>query len=530
MNPDQNTKILFGDKAIFKLMEGVDLVCDATSTTLGPRGRNVAIDKEYQILVIHDGVKTSLEVNPKDPFQKLGAKIIKEAAKKQRDSVGDGTTLVLVLAQAILKESLKAVASGINPMSLRKGLEEGSKKLVEKLKGLSIQIKTLSQKINIATVSSEDLVLGKMIAETIHKIGNDGIITADKTKQAETTIEMQEGMQIDKGYAHQFMITEPETMRSILEDVHILITDKPITSILEIGKFLEEKVLKEGVRKMVFIAPEIGGDFLSALLGAKVKGEFIGLAVKAPMVGSHQIESLQDMCAMTGAKFISNEAGNKFEDIDLSWCGKIKRIVSSKFNTIITGPGGFKDDVLQRIQIIKKQMEDETVSDWDREKLRERLGKLTNGIAVVKVGGETEVEINEKYERVDDAIKATQAAIKSGIIPGGETIFLRISDVLDAGNLGQKILYDALFEPFKKLVENAGFDGGEMLNELKHRDNQGLDIIDGVWKDMIKAGIIDPMEVAEVAIKTAVSVAVQIISIGAAIVPDKDEMSNMSKK
>jgi len=523
-----NTRVSFDQT---KLLEGVNMVCDATASTLGPKGRNVAIDKGYLHMIIHDGVKVAESIKPKDPYQKLGAKIIQEAAKKQRDQVGDGTTVVLVLAQAILNECIKAVASGINPMSLRRGLEEGAKKIVDGIEKQSKKITTLEQEIHVATVSSEEPSLGKMIAETIDKIGKNGIITAEKTKQAETTIEMQEGMQIDKGYAHPFMITDPERMLAILEDVYVLITDKPLTNILELGKFLEGKVLKEKVNMMVFISPEIGGDFLQALLNTKVAGQFLGLAIKAPLAGTQQIETLQDLCAMTGAKLVSKEAGHKFEDLDLSWCGKVKRIVSSNKNTIITGPKGLKNDILQRIQIIKKQLGDPDIQDWDKEKLRERLGKLTDGIAVVKVGGDTEIEVNERYERADDAIKATQAAIRSGIIPGGEIVFLNTMKKLDLTDLGQKILNDALIQPFKRLMQNAGYDGGEMIAEYNHNGGKGFDVMSGEWVDMVKKGIIDPTEVAVVAVKTAVSVAIQLITVGASIVPDEDEtLSDLLKK
>ncbi len=522
MNPE-NSQVLFGDKAVSELMKGINLVCDATAVTLGPRGRNVAIDKGYMSIVLHDGVSVSTSVNPKNPFQKLGAQIINEAAKKQRDSVGDGTTAVLILCQAILKEALKATSSGINPMSLRKGLEDGSKKVIAELKKLSIPIKSLEQKVHIATISSEDAELGKMIAETIHKIGVDGVITVEESKMADTVIEMQDGMQIDKGWTHPFMITELERRMAILEDTHILITDKPLNILAEIVKFLDEKVIKQGVKKMIFISPEISGDFLTALLGAKINGQFLGLTVKAPMVGSHQTEALQDLCAMTGAKFISKDAGHKFEDVDLTWCGKVKRIVSTQFNTTLTGGDGHKNDILKRIQLIKKQLNDETLTDFDKEKLRERLGKLTDGIAVVKVGGETDVEMKERKERAIDAVSATQAAVKHGIVAGGETALLTASQaVKDSNVLGEQILYHALKRPFIKLVENAGFDGGEMLCEFKYNRGNGLDVTDGNWKDMVKSGIVDPTSVGEVAVKTAVSVAVQIMSIGAAIVPDRE--------
>jgi len=356
------------------------------------------------------------------------------------------------------------------------------------------------------------------------------VITVEESKMPDTVIEMQDGMQIDKGYTHPFMMTEPQRQIAVLENVHILITDKPLISIVDIGKFLENEVIGQAVRKMVFISPEIGGDFLTALLGAKVNGQFIGLAVKSPMIGSHQTEALQDLCALTGAKLVSKEAGHKFDDIDLTWCGKVKRIVSTKFNTTITGGVGYKNDILHRIQIIKEQMKDETISEWDKEKLRERMGKLTDGIAVIKVGGETEVEMNERKERVIDAVAATQAATKYGIVSGGEIVYLRIRETLDKTILGEKILFDALSQPFKKLVENAGFNGGEMLSEFKHNKGKGLDVTDGEWKDMIKVGIVDPKSVPEVAIKTAVSVAIQLLTTGACIVPDKDEMLNLQQK
>jgi chaperonin GroEL len=521
---DNDTKVLFGDSAVSELMKGVNVVCDAVSTTLGPRGRNVAMDKGYSHLIIHDGVKTALEVNPKNPVHKLGAKIIKEAAKKQRDVVGDGTTAVMVLAQAILEESLKATSSGINPMSLRRGLEEGSSIVIKEIEKLSKPVTTLEQKVQVATISAEDETLGKLIAETVHKVGKDGVIVVEESKLPETTSEMQEGMQFDRGYAHPWLITDPERQIAVIDDVHILITDKPLNSIMEIGKFLELKVLNEAkVQKMVFISPEIGGDFLSSLVVSKAKAQFLGLAVKCPMVGSHQIEFLQDLCAMTGAKLVSKDAGHKFEDIDISWCGKIDKIISTKINTTITGGRGLKDDVLKRIAVIKKQQEDETISDFDKEKLKERLAKLTSGVAVIKVGGETEIEMNERKERVDDAKCATQAAVKHGVVPGGETAYLLVRDSLDRSNLGQKILYDAMLKPFRKLVENAGFDGGELYNEFKNQKGKGFNVVKGVWVDLIKEGILDPTQVPVTAIKSAVSVAIQILTTGATITPDIDD-------
>jgi len=542
MNPDQSTKVKFGDDATTALMKGVNLVCDATTTTLGPLGKNSVIDFGYKIGVQHDGVITAEAVNPKEPFASLGARIIKEAAKKQRDSVGDGTTLVTILSQYILKEAFKYTsikrgddegllsylirrlkALTVNPMTLRKGLERGCTKVIKEITKLSVPIKRLDQKVAVATISAEDKELGKMIAETIHKIGNDGVIVVEESKMPDTIVEKQDGMQFDKGYAHQFMITEAERMTAVLEDVHVLISDIPLNNLAEIGKFLETQVLAKGVVKMVFIAPEVGGDFLSALLGAKINGKFIGLVVKNPMVGSHATDFLQDLCAMTGAKLVSKEAGHKFQDIDLTWCGKIGRIVSTKLSTTITNGGGLKADVLQRIATIKKQMEDTDLSDFDKEKLKERLAKLTSGVAVVKVGGETEVEMKERKERAIDAVSATQSAVKHGIVPGGEVIFLKVANVLDKTDLGEKILYDALYSPFRKLVTNAGFNYKKMIKQFEKNPELGLDVTDGVWKDMVKNDIIDPTEVSTTAVKTALSVAVSLLTAGVSIVPDKDD-------
>lgn len=522
---DQNTQVILGEKAINKLMVGVDLVCDATAVTLGPASHFVAIDKGYTHIVLKDGVSVSESVNPKEPYQKLGAKIIKEAAKKQRDGVGDGTTAVMVLSKAILKESLKATSSGINPMSLRKGLEEGADKVVKLLKSRSKPIKTLQQKIEVATISAEDPELGKMIAETRHKIGDDGIIVVEESKLPDTYIEMQDGMQFDKGYAHPFMITESERMTATYDDIDVVITDIPLNNFIDVAKFMENEVVAKKINKLVFIAPEFGIDFMNVVVRSKIAGSFYTLAVRNPMVGSHATEFLQDLCAMTGAKLVSKDAGHKFEDIDLTWCGKIGRIVSTKLSTTITNGGGLKQDVIQRIAIIKKQMEDTDLSEFDKEKLKERLAKLTSGVAVVKVGGETEVEMKERKERAIDAIAATTAAIKYGIIAGGEIPYLSAREVLDCTILGQKILYDALAEPFKKLVGNAGFDPGEMLSDWKHKNSKeiGFDVVSGEWKPMVESGILDPVSVCTSAIKTAVSVGVQIMSIGACVVPEQDE-------
>lgn len=513
------SNVAFGDEAIKKMMVGVDLVCDITSTTLGPRGRNVAIDKGYEAVILHDGVSCSESVKPRESYTALGAKIVQEAAKKQRDEVGDGTTAVMVLTQAILKEALKATSGGINPMSLRKEMEEASKKVITEIEKLSKPIKTLEQKIQVATISAEDEELGKLVAETVHKIGEAGIVTVEESKAADTVVDMQDGMQIDKGYAHPFMVTDGERMTSVLEGAPILVTDIPLNDIHSIAKFLEELVGMHQINKMLFISPEVGGDFLNVLLNSKMQGKFVGLAVRAPGVAQNQTDILQDICALTGARFISKDAGMKLNDLKFEDLGMANKIISSKISTIITGGQGKKEEVLKRIQLIKAQGEDPEISEWDKQKLRERYGKLTNGIAVIKVGGETEVEMNERKERAIDAVAATQAAVKFGIVPGGEIVYLSAREVLKQENLGEKIIYEALSRPFKKLVENAGFDGGQKIAELK--DGRGFDVTDGEFKDMVKSGIIDPTSVSTNAIKSAVSVSIQLLTTGACVVPDE---------
>lgn len=529
MNPNENSQIIFGEKAITKIIKGVKILSDAVGMTLGPRARTGAIDQGYSYKCIDDGMGVARSINLKDKFENLGVKIAREAAQKVVDFVGDGTSATIVLLYGIIEEALKVISSGVNPMKLRGEIEVGAKKVLKALEELKQDVTSKEQKIQVATISCKDEVLGKLVADTITKIGDDGIVTVEESKLPETVVEMQDGMQIERGYAHPFMITEPERMVSVLEDVHVLISDIPLSNLLDIGKFLEKEVLAKGVNKMVFITPEVGGDFLSALLGAKINGKFLGLVVKNPMVGSHAVEFLQDLCAMTGAKLVSKEAGHKFEDIDLTWCGKIGRIVSTKLSTTLTKGGGLKDDVLQRIAVIKKQQEDEDLSDFDKEKLKERMAKLTKGVAVLKVGGETEIEMKERKERALDAVLACQSAIKHGIVAGGEIAFLIASGVVkDSSILGEQILYHALKKPFKQLVENSGFDGGEMLSEFNHRDGKkGLDVTNGKWVDMIKEGIVDPFDCPETAIKTAVSCANQILSIGSAIVPEeKDEKNN----
>ncbi len=520
MNPDKHTLVKFDKDAIDAVYKGVRQVIDATVVSLGPRGRNVLLDYGYQTKIVHDGVSIASTINPEDPFERNGAHIVQEAAKKQRDECGDGTTAVLALCGAILDETLKATASGINPMSIRRGLESGAEKVVAKLKKLSTPVKTLEQKIQIATISAEDAELGKLVADTVHKVGDDGVITIEESKAAETYVEHQEGMQVDKGYAHNFMITDPERQTAVLEDCYVLITDHAIQTVAEIGQFLE-KVIFPNTKKVLFIAPEIGLDFLQVLLGAKMQGQFLGIAMRAPGVGPHQIEILQDLCALTGATLITKEAGMKFDDQPFEVLGRANRIVMNKISTIITGGKGHKRDIEQRLAVINKQLKDEDISDFDKEQLKARYAKLTNGVAVIKVAGQTEVEMKERKERAIDAVSSVQSAIKYGYVPGGEIAYLACAPELDEEILGERILQDALEAPFKRLVENAGYDSGAKFWQWldTHVDKPiGFDVTDGKFKDMIKSGIIDSAAIPITAVRTAVSVATQLSSLGAAIV------------
>lgn len=527
MNP-KHTTVKFNEEAIDSVYAGVNEVCEATATTLGPLGRNVLIDKDYKTVIIHDGVGVANSINPEEPFKRNGAKVIQEAAKKQRDEVGDGTTAVMVLTKAILDGTLKATGSGTNPMLLKRGLESGAKKAVKAIEKLSKPIKSLDQKVQIATISAQDADLGRLIAETIHEIGDEGVITVDQSKAVETIVEKQKGMQIDKGLVNQFLMTDPERMRAVLEDCYVLVTDIPLNELAPIGKFLENTIFPN-TKKCLFISPEIGTDFIAVLIGAKMQGQFLGLGMRAPGLASMQTDVLQDICALTGATLITKEAGHKFDDFGFEALGHVNRVIQSKTSTILEGGAGNKKDIAQRIAVIKGQMKDEDMTDYDQEQLKGRFARLTNGVAVIKVGGQTEIEMTERYERADDAVRATQAACKYGVIPGGEIVYLSATSALDTNDIGEKILSEAIKAPFKRLVENGGYDGGEKLALVWSRPNtEGFDVTDGTFKDMVKAGIIDPTAVPTNAIKTAVSVAIKLSSLGAAVVLNNDEKKNNS--
>lgn len=503
----------FGRKARKLLLAGANEVYKTLSTTLGPRGRNVVLWQYHQTRVQHDGVTCSRYVNPKDPFENAGATIIKQAAQRQVDVVGDGTTVTVVLAMQIAREAEKIIESGINPMALRSGLETGRDLVVEEIAKLSKAIKTKKEKIEIANIAAEDKVLGELIGETLHKVGLEGIVTADRASGTETFVEHQEGMQIDSGYKTPYFITNPRSMTATVREARVLVTDYTLDNIYDLVPLIDG--LTKESRNIVIICEDIEGSALASILQSKMKGKLNALAIKVPSF--NQVENLQDIAVVLGASFISKEAKHDLKKVTPEHLGGAEKITSSREATIITGGEGSKKSIKERISSIRNQIKDEE-SDFDKEKLKERLAKLTGGVYIVRVGGHTEIEIDEKQERANDAILATRAAIEEGIVPGGEIIYLPITQALDKPKdeneeYAFRILKKALEKPFDKLITNAGLDSGRMKAAIERREfGWGIDVIDGKLKKLEDEGIIDPAKVSKEAIRNAVSVAVQIIT------------------
>lgn len=522
------TTIIHDDEARAKLVSGAQKIARVVSSTLGPRGTNVSISRaippNMEIVareVIHDGVNVARSVDLPDENENMGAMILKEASQKQVDMVGDGTTVVMILASAILTEAQKLIAAGVSPMSLRQELESGLLKLQKELEKHKIAIKTLQEYTQIATISSEDKVLGKLIAEVLNKIGVDGVVAIEESRNSDTEVVYQDGMQFDKGWAHELFITHPEERSAILENPYILVTDKDITTLEDMGTVLN--AVHDRQASLVIIAPSIGGEALPLLVQNKLAGKLSNLCIFAPSFGDNQKNILQDIAALTGARYISQDAGHKFSEITLKDLGRSHSVTSTKTDTVIVGGRGDKKVLKERIESIKKLIKLET-QDYDREKLKERYAKLTGGVAVIHVGGQTEIEMRERKERVDDAVHALRAAMSEGIVPGGEIIYLIIRKALGDTN-GEKILFNALEAPFNKLVSNGGFDSGELRERMKGAIERkyGFDVIDGRLKNMIEAGIVDPLLVPKYALANAISTSVILITTGAVINPIKDD-------
>jgi chaperonin GroEL len=528
-------QIIYSSEAREKLKRGVDAVARAVGTTLGPKGRNVALDKKWgSPSVVHDGVSVAKEIELEDPFENMGAQLIKEAADKTNDVTGDGTTTATILTQAIVTEGIKNLTAGANPMILNKGIEKAAAQALGSIKKQSQPVKDNSDKITqVATISAQNEEIGAKIAEALKKVGPNGVVTVEEGKGLELTIDYKEGMEFDKGFISPYFITNPETMEATIEDAYLLLTDKKISSIQELLPFLERLVKVS--KNLVIIADEVSGEALATLVVNKLRGTFNVLAVEAPGFGDRRKEMLQDIAILTGGTVISEDVGRKLEDVTLEDLGQADRVTADKDNTIIVGGRGDRKLIEARIKQIKAELE-RTTSDFDKEKLEERLAKLSGGVAVIEVGAATETEMKEKQERVKDAVAATKAAIEEGIVPGGGVVLLTAAQAIDLKGLsgdeltGAKIVQKALEAPMKLLAENAGEDGNVVVaNVHKSQPGFGFNVLTGEYVDMIKAGIIDPAKVARTALQNAVSVATMILTTECLVtdLPEKEKETQM---
>jgi chaperonin GroEL len=522
--------IEYSSTARAKLLSGVDKLADAVKVTLGPKGRNVVLDKKFgSPTVTKDGVTVAKEIELEDHFENMGAQMVKEVASKTSDVAGDGTTTATVLAQAIFREGLKNVTAGANPMSLKRGIERAVEAVVAELKNLSKDVPGKEEYAQVATVSANhDSTIGKLIADAMEKVGKDGVITVEEAKSTETTLEVVEGMQFDRGYLSPYFVTDADSMEAQLEDAYILIHDKKISAMKDLLPLLE-KVAQQG-RPLLVISEDVEGEALATLVVNKLRGTLKTAAVKAPGFGDRRKAMLEDIAVLTGGKVISEEVGFKLENAVLSDLGHAKRITIDKDNTTLVEGGGKKADIQGRIKAIRKQIDD-TTSDYDREKLQERLAKLAGGVAVINVGAATEMEMKERKARVEDALHATRAAAEEGIIPGGGVAFLRVRSVLDTlksnGDpdeaIGIKIVYKALEAPLRFIAENAGEEGSVVVNRVKAEKNgMGFNAMTGKYEDLVKAGVIDPTKVARTALENAASISALLITTEA-LVADKPE-------
>jgi chaperonin GroEL len=522
-------QILFGENARKKIKSGIDKITDAIKVTLGPKGRFVVLDKGFGAPEIcDDGVTIAKEIELEDKVENLGAEIIKEVAEKTNDTAGDGTTTAVVLAQSITSEGLKNVAAGANPLALRRGIEKGVKAVVEELKKMAKPISKKEEISQVATISAQDAEIGNLIAEIFSEVGKDGVITIEESKKFGLEKEIVKGLQFDRGYVSPYMITDTERMEAILEEPYILITDKKISALAEIVPVLE-KVVQAGKKELVIIAEEIEGDALATLLVNKLRGIFNTLAIKAPGFGDRKKEMLQDIAAVTGAQLISEETGSKLENTILSQLGQARKVVSVKEKTTIIEGKGKKEDIEARVKQIKSELKI-TESDFDKEKLQERLAKLSGGVAVIKVGAATEVEQKAKQRKTEDALNATRAAIEEGILPGGGVALLRTIPVLENLNLegdektGLNILKKALERPIRQISENAGIDGAVVAEEVKKGEaGFGFNAETMKYEDLIQAGIVDPTKVVRSALENSASAASMILTTEAVVAEKLEE-------
>ena len=521
-------QLLYEDEGRRKILSGIEQLARAVKVTLGPKGRNVVIDKKFgSPTITKDGVTVAKEIELEDPFENMGAQMVKEVAEKTSDIAGDGTTTATILAEAIYREGLKNVTAGANPTALKRGIEKAVEKVVEELKKLSTPIKDKKEVAQVASIAANcDTAIGDLIAEAMDKVGKDGVITVEEAKSTATTLEVVEGMQFDQGYLSPYFVTDAERMECILEDPYILIYEKKISSVKDILPLLE-KIARTG-KPLLIIAEEVEGEALATLVVNKLKGSFISCAVKAPGYGDRRKAMLEDIATLTSGKAITEDLGIKLENVDIDELGRAKRVKVDKENTTIVEGAGKSTAINGRIAQLKKQIDD-IDSDYDKEKLQERLAKLAGGVAVINVGAATETEMKEKKARVEDALHATRAAVEEGIIPGGGVGLIRSIPVLDKMKLegdekiGAEIVKRSLEEPIRQLAENAGLEGSVVVQRVKQeKGNVGFDVNQDAYVDMIEAGVIDPTKVARFALQNAASVAALLL-MTEAVVTDKPE-------
>ncbi len=510
-------QILFNEEARRALGKGVDALADAVKVTLGPKGRNVVLDKKFGAPTItNDGVTIARDIELEDPFENMGAQLVREVATKTNDIAGDGTTTATLLAQAMIHEGMRNVAAGANPMVLKKGIETAVKTLVEEIKSVSKSVNSKSEIAQVATISSADAEIGNYIADAMEKVGKEGVITVEESKGMETSLSVVEGMQFDRGYISPYMVTDTDKMEAIMNDPYILITDKKISSINEILPILEQ-VVKMG-KELVVIAEDLDGEALATIVVNKLRGTFKALAVKAPGFGDRRKAMLEDIAILTGGQVISEEVGRKLDSVTIEDLGRARQVHSSKENTTIVDGMGDKEAIAARVEMIKKQIAD-TTSDFDKEKLQERLAKLSGGVAVIEIGAATEVEMKDKKYRVEDALNATRAAVEEGIVAGGGTTFVDILPALDKleaeGDVktGINIVRRAIEEPVRQIANNAGLEGSVVVAEVKKAGvGIGYDAANDKYVNMIEAGIVDPAKVTRSALQNAASIAAMVLT------------------
>ena len=534
-------QLQFSEEARRKLSKGMDVLATAVTTTLGPKGRNVALDRKFgSPTITHDGVTVAKEIELEDPFENMGAQLLKEAATKTNDIAGDGTTTSTVLAHAIVTEGMKNLAAGFNPMLLKHGIEAATKAVVKKIGEDAIEVTTKAEIGNVASISAQDRVIGELIADVMDKVGKDGVITVEESKGLEFETEYVEGMQFDRGYISPYFITDPEHMEASIVDAYVLVYDKKISAAADIVPLLE-KLVQIGKRELVIIAEDIDGEALATLVLNKIRGMLNVVAVKAPGFGDRRKAMLQDIAVLTNGQVISEETGRKLESTTIADLGRAEKVVITKDDTTVVGGKGDTALIKGRIDQIRVEI-DKSTSDYDKEKLQERLAKLSGGVAIIRVGAATETELKEKKHRVEDALSATRAAVEDGIVPGGGVALINAMKALDGlkmdnedAQIGVNIVRKALEIPLRKIAENAGKDGSVILENVrrtqkeKKNKNIGFNVISEVYVDMIKDGVIDPAKVTRGALENAASIAAMILTTEALItdVPEKDKAPMM---